>query len=154
MKEAVISVAHGLPEIEHLFREHLSIHSNNHKLYQPTTHDKDDENLDFRCTVDVLLPLYFKVLSLATLIAALCGSGRLRGQKMINKTNLKKTMALSELIKSYTNRKPNNENTSRDFAFPLRGLQQGWVSPPGHYTFLANCPPTPPLSQHFPLSEK
>ena len=22
-----------------------------------------------------------------------------------------------------------------------------------HYTFLGNCPPTPPLSQHFPLSE-
>ena len=24
----------------------------------------------------------------------------------------------------------------------------------GHYTFLGNCPPTPPLSQHFALSEK
>ena len=23
-----------------------------------------------------------------------------------------------------------------------------------HYTFLGNCPPTPPLSQHFALSEK
>ena len=23
-----------------------------------------------------------------------------------------------------------------------------------HYTFLGNCPPTPPLSQHFVLSEK
>ena len=23
-----------------------------------------------------------------------------------------------------------------------------------HYTFLENCPPTPPLSQHFALSEK
>ena len=23
-----------------------------------------------------------------------------------------------------------------------------------NYTFLANCPPTPPLSQHFALSEK
>ena len=23
-----------------------------------------------------------------------------------------------------------------------------------HYTFLGNCPPTPPLSQHFPLCEK
>jgi len=24
----------------------------------------------------------------------------------------------------------------------------------GQYTFLANCPPTPPLSQHFAPSEK
>ena len=23
-----------------------------------------------------------------------------------------------------------------------------------HYTFLGNCPPTPPLSQHFALGEK
>ena len=23
-----------------------------------------------------------------------------------------------------------------------------------HYTFLGNCPPTPPLSQHFALTEK
>ena len=23
-----------------------------------------------------------------------------------------------------------------------------------HYTFLGNCPPTPPLSQHFALIEK
>ena len=23
-----------------------------------------------------------------------------------------------------------------------------------YYTFLGNCPPTPPLSQHFTLSEK
>ena len=25
---------------------------------------------------------------------------------------------------------------------------------PEHYTFLGNCPPTPPLRQHFALSEK
>ena len=81
MKETVINVAHGLPEIEHLFPENWSIHSNNHKLYQPTTHDKNDENLDFRFTVDVLLPLHFKVLSRATRIAALCGSSRFQAVK-------------------------------------------------------------------------
>ena len=79
-KEAMISVAHGLPEIEHLFLENWNIHSNNHKLCQPTTHDKD-ENLDFRFT-DALLPLYFKELSRATRIVALCSSGRFRRQKM------------------------------------------------------------------------
>ena len=26
--------------------------------------------------------------------------------------------------------------------------------PKPHYTFLGNCPPTPPLGQHFALSEK
>ena len=55
-KEAMISVAHGLPEIEHLFLENWNIHSNNHKLCQPTTHNRDDKNLDFRFTEDVLLP--------------------------------------------------------------------------------------------------
>ena len=82
IKEAMISVAHGLPEIEHLFLENWNIHSNNHKLCQPTTHDKDDENLDFRFTEDVLLPLYFKELSRATRIVALCSLGRFSGQKM------------------------------------------------------------------------
>ena len=81
MKEGIISVAHGLPEIEHLFLENWNIHSNNRKLCQPTTHDKDDENLDFRFT-DVLSPLYFKELSHATRIVALCSSGRFRRQKM------------------------------------------------------------------------
>ena len=66
MKEAMISVAHGLPEIEYLFLENWNIHSNNHKLCQPTTHDKGDKNLDFRFTEDVLLPLYFKELSRTT----------------------------------------------------------------------------------------
>ena len=28
-------------------------------------------------------------------------------------------------------------------------LRNNW----GHYTFQGNCPPTPPLSQHFALSE-
>ena len=82
MKKAMISVAHDLPEIERLFLENWNIHSNNHKLCQPTTHDKDDKNLDFRFTEDVLLPLYFKELSRATRIVALCSSGRFRGQKM------------------------------------------------------------------------
>ena len=31
-----------------------------------------------------------------------------------------------------------------------KGLGLVW----DHYTFLGNCPPTPPLSQHFALSEK
>ena len=32
-------------------------------------------------------------------------------------------------------------------------LQQ-YARKTNHYTFLGNCPPTPPLSQHFALSEK
>ena len=28
------------------------------------------------------------------------------------------------------------------------------VKHPDHFTFLGNCPPTPPLNQHFALSEK
>ena len=82
MKKAMISVAHDLPEIEHLSLENWNIHSNNHKLCQPTTHDKDDENLDFRFTEDALLQFFFKELSRAPQIVALCGSGRFRGQKM------------------------------------------------------------------------
>ena len=32
----------------------------------------------------------------------------------------------------------------------LKGVVEIW----DHYTFLGNCPPTPPLSQHFALSDK
>ena len=36
----------------------------------------------------------------------------------------------------------------------LTGNGNGALKVPDHYTFLGNCPPTPPLSQHFALSEK
>ena len=48
---------------------------------------------------------------------------------------------------------------NRRVSIPVYGLGHGVLCmaeklETDHYTFLGNCPPTPPLSQHFALSEK
>ena len=46
-------------------------------------------------------------------------------------------------------------STSRAPVFPrAHYFQAPAMHAMDHYTFLENCPPTPPLSQHFALSEK